>query len=235
MVFYIAFSAYQQETEIEKISPEHANQLIQDDKDSFNFFILDLRTYKDWSEERLDNSVNIDELVLEGQEDTLALEKDRTYLVYSQKEEESAKNDKILNIMQGLNLQKIYYLEGGIDAWIKQGFFTVFFKTIPPKEAFELIKKNKENPDFAMIDLRSPEQHKEEYIENSVNIPFRGEDFLSRLNTLNKNKIYLIHCKVGSIGKRTLGKMEQQGFKQVYNIEGGIKNWIEKGFPTIKP
>ena len=137
--------------------------------------------------------------------------------------------------MQGMDLQKIYYLEGGINAWIEQDFFRVFFKTISLKETFELIKKNKENPGFTIIDLRSPEQHQKEYIENSVNINFKDEDFLPRLSTLNKNKTYLIHCKVGSIGKRTLGKMEQQGFKQVYNIEGGIENWIKQGFPTIKP
>jgi len=234
-MFSFIVSAYQQETEIKSISPEQAYQLIQENKENYNLFILDLRAYEGWIEERLENSVNINELVLDGQEDTLKLEKDKTYLVYSQNDQENAKDEKILNIMKRMDLKKIYYLENGIDNWIKQGFFRVFFKNITPKEAFELTKRNKNNPDFVMIDLRPTEQHQKEYIEHSVNIDFKDEDFLSRLNSLNKHKFYLIHCKVGSIGKRTLGKMEQLGFKQVYNIEGGIKNWIEQGFPTIKP
>jgi len=235
IIFVISpVTTYQKEQEIIRIPPEEANQLIQENKESFSIFILDLRTYEDWMEERLDNSVNLNELVLENQEDSLILNKDKAYLVYSQNEEKSIKNEKVINIMKDLDLKKIYYLEGGIEAWIKQGFFTVSFKTIEPEEAFALIKKNNNNSDFVIIDLRTAEQRRMEFIKNSIQIDFKKEDFLATLNALNRNKTYLIHCKVGSIGIRTLGKMEQQGFKKVYNIKGGIINWIKKGFPVIK-
>lgn len=111
---------------------------------------------------------------------------------------------------------------------------TATIEDITPQEAFTLIQNNQNNPDFVIIDVRTPEEFGEEHIENATNIDFYSEAFRDTLNTLNKNKTYLIYCEVGGRSGSALDIMAQLNFKEVYNILGGINQWKAEGFPTVK-
>ena len=105
---------------------------------------------------------------------------------------------------------------------------------ITPQEAFTLIQNNQNNPDFVIIDVRTPGEFAEEHIENATNIDFYSEAFRDMLNTLDKNKTYLIYCKVGGRSGSALDIMAELNFKKVYNILGGINQWKTEGLPTVK-
>ena len=91
-----------------------------------------------------------------------------------------------------------------------------------PQEVFTLIQENQNNPDFAIIDVRTPEEFAEGYIENADNIDFYSETFWDELNQLDKNKTYLIYCQSGNRSGRTLDIMAELNFEEVYNMLGGI-------------
>jgi len=80
---------------------------------------------------------------------------------------------------------------------------------ITPQEAFTLIQNNQNNPDFVIIDVRTPQEFAEEHIENALNIDYYSETFRDELNKLDKNKTYLV---------------------EAYNILGGINQWKAEGF-----
>ena len=111
---------------------------------------------------------------------------------------------------------------------------TATIEDITPQEAFTLIQNNQNNPDFVIIDVRTPAEFAEEHIANATNIDFHSEDFRNMLNTLDKNKIYLIYCAVGGRSGSALDIMAELNFKEVYNILGGINLWKAEGFPTVK-
>ena len=68
---------------------------------------------------------------------------------------------------------------------------------ITPQEAFTLIQNNQDNPDFVILDVRTPKEFAEEYIEDATNMNFYSETFRDELNQLDKNKTYLVYCRSG--------------------------------------
>lgn len=102
------------------------------------------------------------------------------------------------------------------------------------KEAYALIVDNLSNPDFVIIDVRTPEEYASGHVEDAINMDFYAEDFDEQLNELDRDKIYLIYCRSGNRSGKALDKMEALGFRQVYNMLGGIANWERTNLPTVK-
>jgi rhodanese-related sulfurtransferase len=104
---------------------------------------------------------------------------------------------------------------------------------ITPQEAFTLIQDNQNNPDFVIIDVRTPEEFAEEHIENAINMDYYSETFRDELNNLDKNKTYLVYCRSGKRSGNALDIMKELNFREAYNI-GGITEWKAAGLPTTK-
>ncbi len=111
---------------------------------------------------------------------------------------------------------------------------TATIEDITPQEAFTLIQDNQNNPDFVIIDVRTPQEFVAEHIENATNMDFYSEAFRDTLNTLDKNKTYLIYCRSGGRSGSALDIMAELNFREVYNILGGILSWQAAELPTTK-
>jgi rhodanese-related sulfurtransferase len=105
---------------------------------------------------------------------------------------------------------------------------------IKPLDAFNLINDNIDNPNFIVIDVRTPEEFNEIHIENAKLLDYFSDNFLKKLDEMNKNKKYLIYCRKGHRSIKTLKIMKNLEFKEVYNLLGGITSWIAGGLPAIK-
>ena len=104
-------------------------------------------------------------------------------------------------------------------------------EAVSAREALTLVQDNQNNPDFVIIDVQATLKFDSGHIANAISIP-NGPDFADRLDKLDKNKLYLGYCRTGC-GK-TSNTMKQLGFREVYEIEGGIQAWISQGFPIEK-
>ncbi|OGY21206.1 MAG: sulfurtransferase [Candidatus Woykebacteria bacterium GWB1_45_5] len=107
-------------------------------------------------------------------------------------------------------------------------------KDISTREATGLVEKNKDNPDFVIIDVRTPPEYAPEHLEKATNLDYSSGSFRSELEKLDKNEIYLIYCRSGNRSKKALVVMRELGFNEVYNMLGGITAWTNSGFPTVK-
>jgi rhodanese-related sulfurtransferase len=108
-------------------------------------------------------------------------------------------------------------------------------KNISPEEAYNLIKNNRDNPDFMVIDVRLPKWLPYGYIEGAVNIPLNTSNlaaFESKIASLDKNKTYLTYCPDGCGAAARI--MNSLGFNRIYDISGGYQSWVEKGLPIIE-
>lgn len=104
-------------------------------------------------------------------------------------------------------------------------------KDISVQEAYDLIRENKDNQSFIIIDVRTPEEFANGHIENAVNLDYYSEKFRDELNELDKGKTYLIYCRSGNRSGKALSIMEELAFREVYNILGGIIQWKAEGYP----
>lgn len=111
---------------------------------------------------------------------------------------------------------------------------TQIIENVTPQEAFALIQDNQGNPDFVIIDVRTPEEFAEAHIENAINLDYYAKAFRDELARLDKNKAYLIYCKVGGRSGSALDIMEELNFREAYNMSGGMNQWMAEGLPTVR-
>lgn len=85
-----------------------------------------------------------------------------------------------------------------------------------------------------IIDIRTPEEFAGGYIEGAVNINFFDKTFLEQVTKLDKNKPVFIYCRSGNRTSSASKKISKLGFKEVYDLQGGIKNWSKSNYEIIK-
>ncbi|HZK12740.1 MAG TPA: rhodanese-like domain-containing protein [Atribacterota bacterium] len=107
-------------------------------------------------------------------------------------------------------------------------------ENITPEGAYILTQENKDNPNFVIIDVRTPEEFLGEHIENAVNLDYYSDTFRDDLDKLDKNKTYLIYCRSGRRSENASNIMEELDFREFYNMLGGIIKWQSEGLPTTK-
>lgn len=104
---------------------------------------------------------------------------------------------------------------------------------LEPHEAHDLIQAHRDNPDFVILDVRTPAEFAEGHLANAININFYANTFERELSQLDRDKIYLIYCRRGVRSDRTLRLMQALGFQRVYNLLGGTVRWQQAGFSTV--
>ena len=108
------------------------------------------------------------------------------------------------------------------------------FKTVSPDEAYRLIQENRDNPNFVIIDIRTPQEYQAGHIDGAVNIDYYSPNFKEELNKLDKTKTYLIYCRTGHRSGLAMPIFKELGFQKVYELGGGITAWAAKGYPIVK-
>jgi rhodanese-related sulfurtransferase len=111
---------------------------------------------------------------------------------------------------------------------------TPVIKTISAQEAPDFIVKNQNNPNFMIIDVRTPGEFADGHIDKAINIDVQSADFESNVGKLSRDKTYLVYCRSGARSTEASTKMEQMGFKDLYNMSGGISQLIQEGYPVVK-
>lgn len=84
-----------------------------------------------------------------------------------------------------------------------------------------------------IIDLRTPGEVANGFIEGAINHNYYGPAFDDTLANLDKEKEYLIYCASGGRSGGAFNKMKALEFKMVYNMIGGINAWRSAGYPVV--
>ena len=96
---------------------------------------------------------------------------------------------------------------------------------LDPKEWNELIK----DKDTHIIDTRKPFEYKVGTFKKSVNPKIDNfRDFPKYLNKLKKNKPVAMFCTGGIRCEKTSVYLKKKGFKNIYQLNGGILNYLKK-------
>lgn len=79
--------------------------------------------------------------------------------------------------------------------------------------------------DAVVLDVRSPEELSEGEIPGYVMLNYFQSDFKRNMEALDKSKKYLVFCRSGQRSAEVCLLMAQLGFKNLYNLIGGIIAW----------
>ena len=90
----------------------------------------------------------------------------------------------------------------------------------------EWIELTENDANAVILDVRTNAEVEEGYIANMKQIDFlEGQLFLDEVEKLDKSKNYYIYCRSGNRSGQACDIMEQLGFENTYNLEGGFMNW----------
>ncbi|MCZ8196626.1 MAG: rhodanese-like domain-containing protein [Flavobacterium sp.] len=90
----------------------------------------------------------------------------------------------------------------------------------------EWAEQLKNDANAVILDVRTEEEWNEGFIPNAVfNDIYKGQGFIYRLEELDKTKNYYVYCKAGGRSGQACSIMNQMGFENTYNLEGGFMNW----------
>jgi len=79
-----------------------------------------------------------------------------------------------------------------------------------------------------ILDVRTDEEVAEGIIPNAIQMDiYKGQGFIYKLEELDKNKNYYVYCRSGARSGQACAIMNQLGFKNAFNLSGGILEWNE--------
>ena len=83
---------------------------------------------------------------------------------------------------------------------------------------------------YKLIDVREKDEYDLEHIEGAIHLP-KGE-LKEKIDSLGltKEQPIILMCATGNRSSISVGILEYLGYKNVYNMKGGLKAWKVAGF-----
>lgn len=102
---------------------------------------------------------------------------------------------------------------------------------VPAISVHELKRKMDAGETFELIDVREPFEYEIARIGVAKLIPL-GE-IAARKDELQRKQLIVVHCHSGSRSAEAVRLLQQRGFTNVYNLEGGIDAWSDQIDSTV--
>jgi phage shock protein E len=103
---------------------------------------------------------------------------------------------------------------------------------ISPQQAVTVLNTMLGQPDFVLLDIRTAPEIAESHVSGAVALDFYSPTFQDNLAELEREITYLIYCRTGNRTGQTMVLMENLGFEQVFDLDGGIRAWTNRGYPV---
>jgi len=119
------------------------------------------------------------------------------------------------------------YLKGGFAAWKNAGLPIARLNSIPHEDVINFINKDGN----ILLDVRESREWEAGVLPNSLFYSLKSLE--KNIQHIPKDKAVYTFCKGGvrSITAATI--LHKHGFKNIFNLEGGVKKMVEKGIKFI--
>ncbi len=99
-------------------------------------------------------------------------------------------------------------------------------KTIEPTELHRALIAD----EAILIDIREADEYAREHIPGSRLVPLSGLDAADFPEA--GDRMMVLHCASGSRTAIAAARILERGFREVYQLEGGLEGWKAAGFET---
>jgi len=104
-------------------------------------------------------------------------------------------------------------------------------KTLVAEDFYSEIQTN----NGQVIDVRTPEEFKEGFIEGAVNINFNADNFTTQISNVPKDETIYLYCLKGVRSENAAKKLNSLGYKNIISLKGGIEAWQAAKLPLVMP
>jgi phage shock protein E len=95
----------------------------------------------------------------------------------------------------------------------------------------EVFQSKVESGNVQLIDVRTPKEFKQGHLKNAKNMHLYDQDFGSQIDKLDKKETVYVYCKAGGRSAEAVEIMQNHGFENIVELDGGTDSWTENGKP----
>lgn len=88
-------------------------------------------------------------------------------------------------------------------------------------------KSTAESANVVILDVRTPEEFREQAVEGAINIDVTDSRFVARVTELDRSKTYKLYCRSGSRSGMAQKLMKAEGFSHLENL-GSVSQAAKK-------
>ncbi len=103
--------------------------------------------------------------------------------------------------------------------------------TVPFIDAQSLYQKLMNKEKIYILDTRMEKEAKVSMIQGAVRVGYSNFQ-QSQIEEIQKDDIIVVYCTIGARSESIGEKILANGYTQVFNLYGGIINWVNKGYPV---
>jgi rhodanese-related sulfurtransferase len=93
----------------------------------------------------------------------------------------------------------------------------------------EAAARLREEDDWQVVDVRTPDERPDGVIEGDVLIPL--DELSTRAGEIDPSRPALIYCRSGSRSAMAVAALRTAGY-DAHNLAGGMLAWLEAGLPA---
>jgi rhodanese-related sulfurtransferase len=90
------------------------------------------------------------------------------------------------------------------------------------------------DPGVVVIDVRTPEEFAEGHIEGATLVDINSPTFADEIDALDRDASYLVYCRSDNRSGQAVAIMQQVGFEQLWDMDGGVIAWSAEGRPLVR-
>ncbi len=220
--------------------------------------LVDVRTPEEYTEGHIEGAININWYKRTFRNYVLNIPQDKPILIYCRT---GNRTGKTATALQSLGFKEIYNLEKGIKQWKIESAPTTIEDTQKNKDFQKFAATTNNNVQTAiekaasagsgkihnvsaldfqkaislsnatLVDIRTPKEFNVEHIKGALNIDWYKRGFKDSIQILAKDKPIIIYCRSGNRTSKATSALQALGFKEIYNLDKGIKDWKKNELP----
>jgi len=84
-----------------------------------------------------------------------------------------------------------------------------------------------------ILDVREPFEFRGKRLREAINIP-SSREMKALTDTLGRDNSIFLYCTTGFRSKRAAENLYEKGFRNLFNLEGGLAAWKKEDMPVVK-
>jgi len=123
-----------------------------------------------------------------------------------------------------------------LSHWLLIGslFFSILARAQERLSPKEFRKKLDHTSDALLLDVRTPPEIAKGYLKGAVFMDFYDSSFTEQVAGIDRDKPVFVYCAIGGRSWDAAKIMHTLGFKEVYDLKGGIIVWKIRNYPFVK-
>lgn len=109
---------------------------------------------------------------------------------------------------------------------------SLYSNSVPFISSDSLRQLHQNESNFSLFDTRAKKEYQVSHIQHAIYIGYNDFD-LKQLASVPKDQPIILYCSVGYRSERIGEQLQKAGFTEVYNLYGGIFQWINEGHPIF--